>query len=52
MHNANVEKDMSIHLVELQTCLAFFGRGDDGLLHCEDYCFVSGSYPHVEDHYR
>jgi len=46
------KKTMSIHLVELQTCLAFFGRGDDGFLHCEDCCFVSGSYPYVEDHYR
>ena len=27
------------------TCRAFFDRGDDDVLHWEDICFVSGSYP-------
>jgi len=27
------------------TCRAFFGQGDDDVLHWEDICFVSGPYP-------
>jgi hypothetical protein len=38
----HVEKTMSMLLVELQICLAFFALGDCGLFHC-DSCFVSGS---------
>ncbi|KAJ8883921.1 hypothetical protein PR048_015776 [Dryococelus australis] len=41
---------MIMHLVLLRTCLASFGRRDDRLFHCEDRCFVSGSYPHKFRH--
>jgi hypothetical protein len=34
---------MSMVFVELRLILAFFGRGDDGLFHCDD--FISRSYP-------
>jgi hypothetical protein len=34
---------MSMVFVKLRLILAFFGRGDDGFYHCDD--FVSGSYP-------
>jgi hypothetical protein len=44
MNNAtDVERTMSMAFVELWLILAFFGRGDDGLFHCDD--FISGSYP-------
>ena len=39
---------MSMLLVALRLCLAFFGLGDPGLFHCEDYCLVSGSYPQTQ----
>jgi hypothetical protein len=35
---------MSMLLVTLQLCLAFFGLGDPGIFHCEDCCLVLGSY--------
>ena len=31
--------------VLLRTWRPFFGRGDKGPFDCDDYCFVSGSYP-------
>ena len=34
------KKSMSMFLFTLWTCLAFFGRGDVGLLHCEDCCSI------------
>jgi hypothetical protein len=34
---------MNMLFVELQTCRTFFALGDDGLFHCDDYWFVSGS---------
>jgi hypothetical protein len=36
---------MSMVFVELRVVLTFFGHGDDGLFHCDDCPFVSGSYP-------
>jgi len=36
---------MSMLLVALRLCLAFFGLGDPGLFHCEDSCLFPGSYP-------
>ena len=39
----NVE-ERNQHGLDLDfTCHAFFGRGDDAVLHWEDICFVSGS---------
>ena len=44
MHNSsNVKKMIGIDLMMLRTLRAFFGRGQDGIFHCEDCCFVSGS---------
>jgi len=44
MHNSSiVKKIMNIDLMLLQTWHTFFGRGEDGVFHCEDCCFVSGS---------
>jgi hypothetical protein len=37
------KKAISIVLTFDRTCLAFFGLGDDGVFHCYDICFVSGS---------
>jgi hypothetical protein len=34
---------MSMVFTELRLILAFFGRGDDGLFHCDD--FISRTYP-------
>ena len=32
------------HLLDVAANLAgFFGRGENGVFHCEDFCFVSGS---------
>ena len=39
---------MSMLLVALRLCLAFFGLGNPGLFHCEDSCLVSGSYPQTQ----
>ena len=33
--------------VLLRTWRPFFGRGDVGPFHCDDCCFVSGSYPYA-----
>ena len=33
----------------LRTWRAFFSRGEDGVFHCEDSCFVSGSGPYSHD---
>jgi hypothetical protein len=35
---------MSIVFIELRLILVFFSCEDDGLFHCDDYCFVSGLY--------
>jgi len=35
--------------VLLRTWRPFFGRGDEGLFHYDDCCFVSGSYPQTQD---
>jgi hypothetical protein len=36
------KKAISIVLIFDRTCLSFFGRGDDGVFHCDDICFVLG----------
>jgi hypothetical protein len=36
---------MSMVFVELWLILTFFGRGDDGIFHCDDWRFVSVSHP-------
>ena len=41
----NVENTINVVLILDFTCRAFFGRGDDDVLHWEDICFVSGPYP-------
>jgi hypothetical protein len=38
-----LKKTMSMLLIELWTCCAFFVLHDWGLFHCDDCCFVSGS---------
>ena len=40
----NVEERINMVLILDFTCRAFFGRGDDDVLHWENICFVSGSY--------
>jgi hypothetical protein len=36
---------MSMAFIELWLILAIFSHGDDGLFHCDNWRFVSGSYP-------
>jgi len=38
------KKKISIDLMLLQTWRVFFGRGEDGVFHCEDCCYISGSF--------
>ena len=46
MNQASMSKNaINMFLILDFTCRAFFGRGDDYVLHWEDICFVSGSYP-------
>ena len=50
MHNSpKIKKMISIELILLQTWRAFFGRGENGVFHWEDRCFVSGSLLYSHD---
>ena len=51
MHNySNVRKiDQHIDLMLLRTWHTLFGRGEGGVFHCEDCCFVSRSYLYSHD---
>ena len=43
------KKWISIGLMLLRTWRAFFGRGEDGVFHCVDWCFISGSQSYTHD---